>query len=105
MWTLEHCQYVFLQEENKTKDLFFTIGIQTPLQIGWLLEFGHNGVFSMDVNCGTNVQRHHLFTLMVFDHHRQGLPIAWVITSWQRKLDLIHWLSTLKECTLKEDPT
>jgi len=41
---------------------------------------------------------------MVFDHHRQGLPIAWVITSWQRKLDLIHWLLTLKECTLKEDP-
>jgi len=44
-------------------------------------------------------------SLMVFDHHRQGLPIAWVITSWQRKLDLIHWLLTLKECTLKEDPT
>jgi hypothetical protein len=83
MWTLEHHENVFfLQEENKTKDLPFTIGIQTPLQIGWLLEFGHNGVLSMDVNFGTNVQRHHLFTLMVFDHHCQGLPIAWVITSW-----------------------
>jgi hypothetical protein len=105
MRTFEHREYVFLQEENKTKDLLFTIGIQTPLQIGWLLGFGHIGVFSMDANCGTNVQRHHLFTLMVFDHHRQGLPIAWVITSWQRKLDLIHWLLTLKECTLKEDPT
>ncbi len=34
MWTLEHHQNVFLQEENKTKDLPFTIGIQTPLQIG-----------------------------------------------------------------------
>jgi hypothetical protein len=64
MWTLEHHENVFLQEENKTKDLLFTIGIQTPLQIGWLLEFGHNGVFSMDANCGTNVQSHHLF---IFD--------------------------------------
>jgi hypothetical protein len=68
---------------KQNKGLPFTIGIQTPLQIGWLLEFGHNGVLSMDVNCGTNVQRHHLFTLMVFDHHHQGLPIAWVITSWE----------------------
>jgi hypothetical protein len=37
----------------------------------------------MDANCGTNVQRHHLFNLMVFDHHPQGLPTTWVITSWQ----------------------
>ncbi len=70
MWTLEHYENVFfLQEKNKTKDLPFTIGIQTPLQIGWLLEFGHNKVLSMDANFGTNVQRHHLFTLMVFDCH------------------------------------
>jgi hypothetical protein len=41
MWILEHHENVFfLQEENKTKDFPFTIGIQTPLQIGWLLEFG-----------------------------------------------------------------
>jgi hypothetical protein len=37
MWTLEHHEIVFfLQEEVKTKDLPFTIGIQTPLQIVWL---------------------------------------------------------------------
>jgi hypothetical protein len=83
MWTLEHHANAFLQQENKTKDLPFTIGIQTPLQIGWLLEFGHNGLLSMDANCATNVQRYHLFTLMVFDCHHQSLPITWVITSWQ----------------------
>jgi hypothetical protein len=76
MWILEHHEIVFfLQKEDKTKDLPFTIGIQTPLQIVWLLEFGHNGSFSMDATFGTNVQRYHLFTLMVFYHHHQGLPI------------------------------
>jgi len=55
IWTLEHHENVFLQEENKTNNLPFTIGIQTPLQIGWLLEFGHNGILSMDTNYGTNV--------------------------------------------------
>jgi hypothetical protein len=52
---------------------------------------------------GTNVQRYHLLTLMVFDHHHQGVPISWVITNWQIELDLIQWLLALKERTLKED--
>jgi len=34
--------FFFLQEKDKTKGLPFTIGIQTLLQIAWLLEFGHN---------------------------------------------------------------
>jgi hypothetical protein len=51
------------------------------------------------------VQRYRLFTLMVFDHHHQGLLVAWVITSDQTKLDLIQWLLAMKEHTLKEDPT
>ncbi len=93
------------QEKNKTKYLPFTIGIQTLLQIVWLLEFRHNGALSMYATFGTNVQRYHLFTLMVFDHHHQGFPITWVITSQQIKLDIIQWLLALKECTLKEDPT
>ncbi len=60
---LEHHEIVFfLQEEDKTKDLPYTIDIQTPLQIVWLLEFGHNGALSMDATFGTNVQRYYLFT-------------------------------------------
>ncbi len=47
--------FIFLQEKDKTKGLPFTIGIQTLLQIAWLLEFGHNGTLSMDVTFGTNV--------------------------------------------------
>jgi hypothetical protein len=69
------------QEKNKTKYLPFTIGIQKLFQIVWMLESQHNGTLSMDATFGTNVQRYHLFTLMVFDHHHQGLLIAWVITS------------------------
>jgi hypothetical protein len=67
MWTLEHHENDFFL----TKCLPFIIGIQTPLQIAWLLEFGHNGAFFMDATFGTNVPRYHHFTLMVFDHHHQ----------------------------------
>jgi hypothetical protein len=39
-------------------DIPFTINIQTPLmQLAWMLEFGHNETFSMDVAFGINVQR------------------------------------------------
>ncbi len=69
MWALEHLENVFfLQEEDKMKDLPFTIDIQTPLQIAWLLEF-RCGALSMYATFGANVQRYHLFTLMVFDYH------------------------------------
>jgi hypothetical protein len=50
------------------KDLPFTIGIQTPLQIAKLLEFG-SGALSMYGTFGANMQRYHLCTLMVFDYH------------------------------------
>jgi hypothetical protein len=71
-----------LVKRRQNKRLTLHKSIQTPLQIDWLLEFGCNGTFFTDEFFGTNVQRYHLFTLMVFEHHCQGLPIASIITSW-----------------------
>jgi hypothetical protein len=60
-----------------------------------MLQFGHNGLIYMDATFGTNDVNYHLFTLMAFDFHCIGVPIAWVITSWQTCEDLVEWLSVL----------
>jgi hypothetical protein len=54
----------------------FTIGIQTPMQLQAMFQFGHNKFIFMDAAFGTNDVKYHLFTLMVFDFHRTRVPIV-----------------------------
>jgi hypothetical protein len=49
-----------------------------------MLSYGHNGAISMDATFGTNDMKFHLFTLMGFDDHRMGVPLAWIIASRQK---------------------
>ncbi len=88
---------------NETK-VPFTIGIQTPTQCESMLSYGHNGAIFMDATFGTNDMKFHLFTLMGFDDHRTGVPLAWIITSRQTLQDLIEWLKPLKEKMLSHMP-
>ena len=46
--------------------------------------------------------QYQLYTLMVFDKHRNGVPIAWVISSRNTTGDLSNWLSSLFIAGLKE---
>jgi hypothetical protein len=68
----------------------FTIGIQTPSQLQALVSLGDNGAISMDATFDTNDVKFHLFTLMVFDAHRIGVSVAWIITSRQTCDDLVE---------------
>lgn len=43
----------------------------------------------MDTTLGTNNMKFHLFTLIVFDELRNGVPIAWIITSQQNEEDFV----------------
>jgi hypothetical protein len=79
----------------------FTIGIQTPTQCESMLSYGHNGAIFMDA---TNDMELHLFTLMGFNGHRIGVPLAWIITSGQIVGDLIEWLKPLKDKMLSHMP-
>ncbi len=45
---------------------------------------------------GTNDVKYHLFTLMGFDAHHTGMPLAWIIINRQTMDDLIEWLQPLK---------
>jgi len=47
----------------------------------------------------------HLYTQMVFDNHKNGIPVAWVISSSMTQVDVAKWLDDLKRHMLKEDPT
>jgi hypothetical protein len=106
-WALQHPEDVFffqdVGEMNGTQ-VPFTIGIQTPTQCESMLSYGHNGAISMDATFGTNDMKFHLFTLMGFDDHRTGVPLAWIITSRQTVQDLIEWLKPLKEKMLSHMP-
>jgi hypothetical protein len=81
-----------------------TIGIQTPTQCESMLSYGHNGAISIDATFGTNDMKFHLFTLMGFDDHCMGVPLAWIITSKQIVQDLIKWLKPLKDKMLSHMP-
>jgi len=55
------------------------------------VEARHNETISMDATFGTNNVKFLLFTLLVFNDWRNGVPIAWVITSRQMEDDLASW--------------
>jgi len=46
-----------------------------------MISLGDNGAILMDATFGTNDVKFHLFTLMVFDAHRIGVSVTWIITS------------------------
>jgi hypothetical protein len=54
----------------------FTIRIQTPFQLQAIVSLNDNGAISMDATFGTNDVKFHLFTLIMFDAHHTGVPIA-----------------------------
>jgi hypothetical protein len=57
----------------------------------------------MDGTFNTNDVKFHLFTLMVFDAHHIGVPVAWIITSYQTCDDLVEWLFFLKTNLLRKN--
>ena len=38
-----------------------------------------------------------LFIMMVFDEWQNGVPVAFVITAWQKQSDLASWMQKLKD--------
>jgi hypothetical protein len=106
-WAFNHLNDVFYFQ-NASEDngihVPFTIGIQTPSQSQAMVSLSDNGAISMDATFGTNDVKFHLFTLMVFDAHRTGRPVTWIITSRQTCDDLVEWLTPLKTKLLRKNP-
>jgi hypothetical protein len=69
-----------------------------------MVSLSDNGAISMDATFGTNDVKFHLLTLMVFDAHRTGMSIAWIIISRQACDDLVELLIPLKTKLLRKNP-
>jgi hypothetical protein len=88
LWTT-HIMFSF-GKKDWGLDISFTIGIQTLMQ--W---FGHWSLDTMEhfpwMPPFTSMSKSIIcLQSIMFDHHRQGLLVAWVIISQQIKADLIH---------------
>ena len=79
MWTLEHPDDIFIwHEKYDVMDLPFILGIQISWQKAMLLEYEDNGAIAMNATSGTNVLKYLLFSLVIFDDWRNGIPVDWV---------------------------
>eukprot|EP01018_Ginkgo_biloba_P015639 Gb_07089 [translate_table: standard] len=67
-----------------------------------MVKFSHNSLISMDSTFITNKYEYQLYTLMVFNKKKNGLPITWVISSRDNASDIKIWLSALIEEGVKE---
>jgi hypothetical protein len=56
----------------------------------------------MDGTFGTNQYKMTLYTIMVFDSHRNRTPVAWIIVSSNKRLDITHWLKAFRDKMLDE---
>lgn len=48
--------------------------------------------------------QYHLYTLMVFDTHHNGIPAAWIISASAMEVEVQYWLSALKTHMQKHNP-
>ena len=81
--------------KDDVTNLPFILGIQTPWQNEMMLKYGYNGAIAMDATSGTNVPKYPLYSLLVFDEWRNGIPVAWVLSNQSSEEDLVMWLDPL----------
>eukprot|EP01018_Ginkgo_biloba_P032307 Gb_10547 [translate_table: standard] len=102
LWVRQECQSIFFYQKLVDDQTSFIIGLQTPWMRKMMVKFSHNSLIVMDSAFSTNKYGYQLYTLMVFDKQKNGLPIAWVISSRDKASDIKIWLSALIEEGVKE---
>ena len=59
----------------------------------------------MDSTFGTNMYKMALYTIMVFDTHKNGMPVAWIMAGSSRCIDIVQWLKTFRNTMLDHRKT
>eukprot|EP01018_Ginkgo_biloba_P001728 Gb_02364 [translate_table: standard] len=83
----------------------FILGIQSTWQLEQMVKFTKNNLITVDSTFGTNKLKYPLFTLIVFDTHQNGVPIAWIISSSSSSNDIQNWMEKLQSRIHEVDPT
>ena len=100
-WAMQNPSWVFFFQEQCTRSgMPFVIGLQSPWQRQICQTYGNNNVLAMDSTFGTNQYKMALYTIMVFDSHKNGIPIAWIVSSSSKRLDIIPWLKAFRNVML-----
>eukprot|EP01018_Ginkgo_biloba_P019424 Gb_16552 [translate_table: standard] len=82
----------------------FILGIQIAWQLEQMVKFGKNNLIATDSTFGTNKLKYPLFTLLVFDTHQNGVPVAWIISSSSSASDIQSWIEKLQSRIYEMDP-
>eukprot|EP01018_Ginkgo_biloba_P014796 Gb_30458 [translate_table: standard] len=76
-WIQRHHDRVFFYQDMSNNQPFI-LGIQSTWQLEQMVKFGKNNLIATDSTFGTNNLKYPLFTLIVFDTHQNGVPVAWI---------------------------
>ena len=74
--------------------------VECPWQRQICQTYGNNNMLAMDSTFGTNQYKMALYTIMVFDSHKNGILIAWIVRSSSKRLDIIAWLKASRNVML-----
>ena len=100
-WVMENPIWVFYyQQQVNSNGSSFILGIQSPWQREMCYAFGNNNVLAMDSTFGANQYKMTLYTIIVFDHHRNGVLVSWIIASSSRRIDIVHWFKAFQNVIL-----
>eukprot|EP01018_Ginkgo_biloba_P019858 Gb_28340 [translate_table: standard] len=70
-----------------------------------MVKFGKNNLIATNSTFGTNNFKYPLLTLLVFDAHHNGVPVACIISSCSSTSDIQSWMEKLRSKIYKMDPT
>ncbi|KAI5070538.1 hypothetical protein GOP47_0014881 [Adiantum capillus-veneris] len=100
-WCMENKGNIFVyQHQDEKNSLDFVLGIQTPWQREMCFKHGNANLLAMDATFGTNKYKFNLYTILVFDSHRNGVPIAWVLTASATFESTRTWLTCFRNSML-----
>eukprot|EP01018_Ginkgo_biloba_P035343 Gb_06155 [translate_table: standard] len=97
-----HDRVFFYQDMSNNQP--FILGIQSTWQLEHMVKFGKNNLIATNSTFGTNKLKYPLFTLIVFDTHQNGVPIAWIISSSSSANDIQNWMEKLQSRIHEVDP-
>eukprot|EP01018_Ginkgo_biloba_P014682 Gb_01301 [translate_table: standard] len=99
---LNHHDQVFFYQDMLNNQPFI-LGIQS-MTIR-MVKFGKNNLITTDSTFGTNKLKYPLFTLIVFNTHKNDVTITWIISSSSSTNDIQNWMEKLWSRIHEIDPT
>ncbi|CAD6226395.1 unnamed protein product [Miscanthus lutarioriparius] len=104
LWVENNQDYVFFYEDFSDTDTF-VLGIQTDWQLQQMIQFGSHSLMASDSKFGTNKLKYPVHSILVFDQHKNAIPVAWIITPNFAHGEIHKWMGALYDRAHTKDPT